>query len=80
MPRHPRLFLPEATYHVYCRVARGEFVFDDDFEAVESIEALLNKHGNSVTNWLNQGLLLAGNDPVFNKRLDHLDAAISLAI
>ena len=40
MPRHPRLFLPEATYHVYCRVARGEFVFDDDFEAVEFIEAL----------------------------------------
>ena len=40
MPRHPRLFLPEATYHVYCRVARGEFAFDDDFEAVEFIEAL----------------------------------------
>ena len=40
MPRHPRLFLPEATYHVYCRVARGEFVFDDDFEAVEFIETL----------------------------------------
>jgi hypothetical protein len=33
MPRHPRLFLPDAIYHVYCRVARGEFVFDDDFEA-----------------------------------------------
>ena len=234
MPRHPRLFLPEATYHVYCRVARGEFVFDDDFEAVEFIEALrkvrdldgwtifawclmgnhyhlversavlqtfgfgigdgssadylrwvrsvaeirraktevaelpwwsqarnvdeiadvdchpeattfdgkslagnraelelsefayrfesfsghtivdlasrsrskglthgrvefatlavsrfgfkccdvaalLNKHGNSVTNWLNQGLHLAGNDPDFNRRLDQLDAAISRA-
>ena len=39
MPRHPRLFLPEATYHVYCRVARGEFVFDDDYEAVEFIDA-----------------------------------------
>ena len=24
MPRHPRLFLPYAIYHVYCRVARGE--------------------------------------------------------
>ena len=34
MPRHPCLFLPGATYHVYCRVARGEFVFDNDFEAV----------------------------------------------
>ena len=40
MPRHPRLFLPGAIYHVYCRVARGEFVFDDDFEAVEFIETL----------------------------------------
>jgi len=40
MPRKPRLFLPGATYHVYCRVARGEFVFDDDFEALEFIEAL----------------------------------------
>jgi hypothetical protein len=25
MPRHPRLFLAGATYHVCCRVARGEF-------------------------------------------------------
>ena len=40
MPRHPRLFLSGATYHVYCRVARGEFVFDDDFEAQEFIEIL----------------------------------------
>jgi len=40
MPRHPRLFLPGATYHVYCRVARGEFVFDDDYEAVEFVETL----------------------------------------
>ena len=40
MPRHPRLFLPGATYHVYCRVARGELVFDDNFEAIEFIEVL----------------------------------------
>ena len=40
MPRHPRLFLYGAIYHVYCRVARGEFVFDDDLEAVEFIETL----------------------------------------
>jgi len=40
MPRHPRLFLPGATYHVYYRVARGEFVFDDDFDAIEFIEVL----------------------------------------
>jgi hypothetical protein len=25
---------------VYCRVARGEFVFDDDFEATEFVEVL----------------------------------------
>ena len=35
MPRHPRLFLPGATDHAYCRVARGEFVFDDEVEATE---------------------------------------------
>jgi len=40
MPRHPRLFLSGATYHVYCRVARGEFAFYDDFEALEFVEAL----------------------------------------
>jgi REP element-mobilizing transposase RayT len=40
MPRKPRLFLPGAIYHVYCRVARGEFVFDDDFEAIEFVETL----------------------------------------
>ena len=31
MPRNPRHFLSGATYHAYCRVARGEFVFEDDF-------------------------------------------------
>ncbi len=40
MPRHPRLFIPGATYHLFCRVARGEFVFDDDSEAIEFIETL----------------------------------------
>jgi len=29
--------IPGATYHVYCRVAGGEFVFEGDFEAVEFI-------------------------------------------
>ena len=38
MPRKPRLFLPRATYHVYCRVARGEFVFDDVNEAAEFVD------------------------------------------
>ena len=40
MPRKPRLLLPGATYHVHCRVARGEFVFEDDFEAIEFVETL----------------------------------------
>ena len=40
MPRHPRLFIPGATYHVYCRVARGEFVFDDPLEAEEFVSAV----------------------------------------
>jgi len=40
MPRQPRLFIPGATYHVYCRVARGEFVFNDQYEAVEFVETL----------------------------------------
>jgi REP element-mobilizing transposase RayT len=37
MPRKPRLFVPGATYHVYCRVARGEFVFDDPNEVAEFV-------------------------------------------
>ena len=40
MPRHPRLFVSGATYHVYCRVARGEFVFDDSLEADKFVEAV----------------------------------------
>ena len=40
MPRHPRLFVPGAIYHVDCRVARGEFIFDDHDEAIEFIEHL----------------------------------------
>ena len=37
MPRKPRLFVSGATYHVYCRVARGEFVFDDPNEVTEFV-------------------------------------------
>ncbi len=40
MSRRPRLFIPGAIYHVYCRVARGEFIFDDQPEAAEFIETL----------------------------------------
>jgi REP element-mobilizing transposase RayT len=45
MPRKPRLFLPRATYHVYSRVARGEFVFEDDFGAIEFVEILRKVKG-----------------------------------
>jgi REP element-mobilizing transposase RayT len=37
MPRRPRLFIPGATYHVYCRVARGEFAFSDTEEVSEFV-------------------------------------------
>ncbi len=40
MPRHLRLFVPGAIYHVERRVARGEFVFDDDLEATKFVETL----------------------------------------
>ena len=41
------------------------------------IAALLDKHPNSITKWLNKGLRLEREDPEFKNRLDHLDAAIS---
>ena len=40
MPRKPRLFVSGATYHVYSRVARGEYVFDEPYEAEEFVEAV----------------------------------------
>jgi hypothetical protein len=40
MPRKPRPFVPGAIHHVYCRVARGEFVFDDSSEAREFVGAV----------------------------------------
>ncbi len=58
MPRHPRLFIPGATYHVYCRVARGECVFDDDYEADEFVETLREVRdldGWSVLAWCLMG-------------------------
>jgi len=41
------------------------------------VAALIRKHGNSVTHWLNQGLGKEGSDADFTRRLDYLDAAIS---
>lgn len=59
MPRKPRLFLPGATYHVYCRVARGEFVFEDDFEAIEFVETLRKVKG--LDGWTVFAWCLMGN-------------------
>jgi REP element-mobilizing transposase RayT len=58
MPRHPRLFFPGATYHVYCRVARGEFVFDDPLEAEEFVSAVRevrDLHGWRIFAWTLMG-------------------------
>ena len=58
MPRHPRLFIPGATYHVYCRVARGEFVFDDPLEAEEFVLAareVRDLHGLQIFAWTLMG-------------------------
>ena len=40
MPRNLRLFVPRGTYHAYCRVARGEYVFDSDDETIEFVDVL----------------------------------------
>jgi hypothetical protein len=40
MPRHPRIFAPGSVYHVYCRVTRGQFVFDDRIEVESFVSAL----------------------------------------
>ena len=40
MPRKPRLFVPYAIYHVYCRTARGESVFDDEREAERWVDTV----------------------------------------
>jgi REP element-mobilizing transposase RayT len=58
MARKPRLFVPEATYHVYCRVARGEFVFDESCEAerfVETVRQVGGLHRWQVFAWCLMG-------------------------
>ena len=66
MPRHPRLFIPGAIYHVYCRVARGEFVFEELDEAFEFIEKL-------------REVLLSGGDPMVlpNRKIGQWMAALA---
>ena len=45
--------------------------------SASDIAALLDKHPNSITMWLNKGLRLKREDPEFKEWLDCLDAAIS---
>jgi REP element-mobilizing transposase RayT len=59
MPRHPRLFIPGACYHVHCRVARGEFVFDDSLEADEFVAAV--QRVRDLEGWRILAWVLMGN-------------------
>ncbi len=54
MPRRARVFVAGATYHVYCRTARGEAAFAEPAEAgalVEVIREVKREHGLSVLAW-----------------------------
>ena len=54
MARKPRLFVPFATYHVYCRVARGEFVFANRTNSELFLDTLCevrDRDGLSVLAW-----------------------------
>jgi putative transposase len=77
MPRHPRLFVPRATYHVYCRVARGEFVFDDDEEAIEFIEVL--RRVRDLDGWTILAWCLMGNHYHLVLTTDEVDLWRSMA-
>jgi len=43
------------------------------------IAALLNKHPSSMSRWLNIGVSLEREDPIFLRRINHLDRQISAA-
>lgn len=54
MPRKPRLFIPYATYHVYCRVNRGESVFanrEDSDLFLETLREVKDRDGFSILAW-----------------------------
>ena len=40
MPRKPRIFVAGGTYHVYCRVARGERPFVNEAVAVTFVSTV----------------------------------------
>jgi putative transposase len=54
MPRKPRVFVPGAAYHVYCRAARGERPFAEETVAarfVDSLAAIRSEHGLTILAW-----------------------------
>ena len=54
MPRKPRIFVAGGTYHVYCRVARGERPFVDETVAgafVSMLADVKREHGLTVLAW-----------------------------
>jgi putative transposase len=54
VPRTPRIFVAGATYHVYCRVARGERPFVDSAVAgtfVATVGAVKREHGLTIMAW-----------------------------
>jgi hypothetical protein len=53
------------------------FLWCDLSLLLPDIAALLDKHSNSVTKWLNKGLRLELEYPDSKEQLDHLDASIS---
>lgn len=58
MARSPRLFIPGAIYHVYCRTARGEMVFSNREQAAEFVEIVADVkrlHGFEVFAWCLMG-------------------------
>lgn len=86
MPRRPRLFLSNAIDHVYCHVARGEFVFDEDFEAMEFVESLRDVRdldGFSIVARCRMGnhshLVIRTRDVEFWRSMARLQARVSRA-
>jgi len=54
VPRKPRIFVAGGTYHVYCRVARGERPFVDEAVArgfVATLDTVKGEHGLTILAW-----------------------------
>jgi REP element-mobilizing transposase RayT len=54
MPRKPRVFVAGGTYHVYCRVARGERPFVNEAVAgtfVSTVAAVKSEHELTILAW-----------------------------